>query len=84
MSLVKVTYSGPTEHRGAVLNATMIGTTHKVSVPYPHEATGIQAFAVAARALYEKTGFKGTVSGAFADSKSAFFMLQSVNACFQV
>lgn len=84
MSLVKVTYKGPNGTRGAVLTAVLIGTTHHVTVPYPYEANGIQAFAVAARALYEKTNFKGTVSGAFLNGSTAVFMLQRVNAVCEV
>lgn len=84
MSLVKVKYRGPTAARGTILTATLVGTTYTATVPYPHETQGIQAFAVAARAVYQKAGFKGTVSGAFLDGTTAVFLMQRVNVVCEV
>ena len=62
MKAITTTYHGPTNTRGARISATDMDG-HRVSIPYPYEASGEACHRLAADALCEKMGWRGPLAG---------------------
>ena len=72
MVAITTKYHGPTNTRGARLTADA-GLGRKLSVPYPLDADGVQAHAVAVRALCAKMDWRGRMlAGGVEDGSYVF------------
>jgi hypothetical protein len=72
MKAIVTTYHGPTNTRGSRIIAKAEGG-HRVSVPYSHELSGDAVYAIAARKLCDKLGWKGElISGGLPNGDVVF------------
>lgn len=62
MKAIKTTYRGPTDTRGARIFASD-DDGNRLSIPYPHELSGMDAHAKAAVELCRRMKWKGTLHG---------------------
>lgn len=70
MKAIKTVYLGATDSRGSRIKATAEGgpRDHQVTIPYPHELSGVAVHQEAAKALCAKMGWHGRmVSGGLKD-----------------
>lgn len=74
MQAIQTKYLGPTDSRGSRIKATA-GGGESITIPYPYEAReGVDAHAIAARALADKLHWTGTlVGGALPDGYAFVF-----------
>ena len=61
MIAIETKYHGPTHTKGSRISASANG--HRVSIPYPHELSGMDCHRKAALALQAKMGWPGTLIG---------------------
>lgn len=74
MQAIVTKYLGPTDHRGARIVASCYAD--RLTIPYPHEKSGEDAFRVAAEALRDKLGWTGVlVGGSLPDGSYAFVFM---------
>lgn len=62
MKAIKTTYKGATNTKGSRIIASD-EDTNKITIPYPHELSGMDCHAKAAVALCLKMGWTGTLHG---------------------
>ena len=62
MKAINTVYNGPTNTRGSRITASD-EDGNRITIPYPHELSGMDVHAKAAVALCNKMGWKGTLHG---------------------
>lgn len=62
MKAIKTTYYSPTDFRGPKIVASD-EDGNRITIGYPHEFSGMDAHAAAARALCQKMGWAGNLIG---------------------
>lgn len=75
MKAITVKYLCPTNVRGARIKAhDMDG--NQVTIPYPHQLSGLDVYHAAAQALMEKMGWTGKLTGGQTASCVYVFVLE--------
>lgn len=74
MNAITVKYLSATDSKPARLKAACanFGT---VTVPFPHELSGLSAYSIAADALCQRLGWRGPLAGGWTGTGSAAFLL---------
>ena len=71
MKVIETKYHGPTNTRGARITATTEGAG-RLSIPYPHELSGMACHQKAAEALRDRLNWQGRLIGGGTKSGYAF------------
>lgn len=71
MKAIQTKYHGPTNTRGSRISASD-EDGNRVSIPYPHEMTGMDCHAKAAISLCNKMGWTGTLHGGALKNRFVF------------